>query len=217
VPGLYAKLRSHFGFQDWWPGETSDEIVIGAILTQQTTWKNVEKALAGLKRNGGASILNIAKMHEPDLRRILRPTGYYRQKAERLKNISSYIIEKHGTLSRMFAGDVHELRDELLSLDGIGKETADSILLYAAGIQVFVVDSYTRRAMHRIYGIKTDMEYDKLRGYFEKKVQKELEVYKDFHAQFVELGKNYCKSIPLCLKCPIVDYCRYGKSIINTL
>jgi endonuclease-3 related protein len=212
---LYRRLRSHFGFLDWWPGETKTEIVVGAILTQNTAWKNVEKAIKRLKERGLLSEEKIANSSLKEIEEAIKPSGFYKQKAYRLRNLFKYIKGEYGSLGSFFNKSKDELREELLSLNGIGKETADSIILYAAEKPTFVIDAYTRRIMSRIYGINEDIDYDELKSYFEKSLKPELELYKDFHAQFVELAKNYCKKEPLCAQCPIKDICQYGSKKIK--
>ncbi len=203
-------MRQHFGFLNWWPGDTKDEIFIGAILTQQTSWKNVERAISNLRSADSLSIKKISEMETSYLEGLIRPSGYYRQKAKRLSYISKYVVQKYASLNRMFKKNTMPLRGELLSLNGIGKETADSIILYAAGKRVFVIDAYTKRIMSRVYAIKDDIEYDELQSMIISKIPPKIGLYKDFHAQFVELGKNYCKAKPLCSKCPLKRYCLYN-------
>ena len=207
---IYRKLRRRFGFLDWWPGETKDEILIGAVLTQQTSWKNVEKAIANLRAAGMLDIGSIASAGTGELEALVRPSGFYRQKAGRLRRICRFIKRSYGSLESLFSLDDGELRETLLALDGIGKETADSIILYAAGKPTFVVDSYTRRAMARIMGWSDERGYDELKGHFESGIRKDTSLFKDMHAQFVELGKNYCKKRPLCGGCPLNSMCSYA-------
>ncbi|MDE1868351.1 MAG: hypothetical protein KGH60_00055 [Candidatus Micrarchaeota archaeon] len=213
---IYSHLRKRFGFLDWWPGETKFEIMVGAILTQQTTWTNVEKAISGLKAAKLLSLDKITKTERRSLEKIIRPSGYYRQKAQRLLSICKSIKREYGTLDRLFSLDKTELRDALLSYKGIGKETADSIILYAAEKPIFVIDAYTKRAMHRINPkIGEDISYGELQDYFEKRVKRDLVLYQDMHAQFVELGKNYCRTRPLCVGCPLNKICQYGSASIR--
>ena len=213
---VYERLRRHFGFQKWWPGETDFEVFVGAILTQQTSWKNAEKALANLKKNDSLTIEKIAKMPIAKLQRLIRPSGFYMQKAGRLKSLCSTILKEQGSLERLFTMDTDELRGILLSYNGIGKETADSIILYASHKPVFVIDAYTKRAMHRINpSISENIAYDELKSYFEVRIGKQLQLYKDFHAQFVELGKSYCRKKPLCTDCPLSDMCSFGIAETN--
>ncbi len=206
---LYKRLRSRFGYLNWWPGETRDEIIIGAILTQQATWKNVEKAIANLKSEDAVDLKKIRKMDIRRLERLVRPSGFYRQKAARLKGIASYIFGNYGSLDQMFDKSTLALRKELLSLNGVGRETADSIILYVAGKPIFVIDAYTKRIMSRVYGIDEKIDYDELRSLLSDKIGEDLDTYKDFHAQFVELGKENCRPKPRCGSCPINEYCKY--------
>ena len=213
---LYKKLRDNFGYLNWWPGDTKVEIVVGAILTQNTAWKNVEKAIKNLKERKMLSLERLASTELRELEDAIRPSGFYKQKAKRLSNLFKYIKANYSTLERFFDKDKNELRNELLNLNGIGNETADSIVLYAAEKPTFVIDTYTRRIMNRVYGIDEEIEYNKLKEYFESRLRQDLELYKDFHAQFVELGKRFCKKKPLCDECPIRDYCRYASKKIKT-
>jgi endonuclease-3 related protein len=213
---LYKKLRDNFGYLNWWPGDTKVEIVVGAILTQNTAWKNVEKAIKNLRERKMLSLERLASTELRELEDAIRPSGFYRQKAKRLSNLFKYIKKNYSTLERFFDKGKNELRNELLNLNGIGNETADSIVLYAAEKPTFVIDAYTKRIMHRVYGINEEIEYNKLKEYFESRLRPDLELYKDFHAQFVELGKRFCKKKPLCDECPIRDYCRYASKKIKT-
>ena len=212
---LYKKLRENFGYLNWWPGDTKVEIVVGAILTQNTAWKNVEKAIKNLRERKMLSLERLASAKPKELEDAIRPSGFYKQKAKRLSNLFKYIKTNYSTLERFFDKDKNELRNELLDLNGIGNETADSIVLYAAEKPTFVIDAYTRRIMNRVYGIDEGIEYNKLKEYFESRLRPDLELYKDFHAQFVELGKRFCKKKPLCDECPIRDYCRYASKKIK--
>jgi len=214
---IYAALRGHLGHQHWWPGETPLEIFVGAILTQQTAWTNVEKAIANLKSEGMLDLKRIAecgKEKESErikkLEEVIRPSGYYRQKAKRLSGAARYILENYGTLEGFFMLETQRLRKELLSINGIGPETADSIILYAAERPVFVVDAYTFRILNRL-GIYTGKkDYHTLQALFHSALPPDLDVYQDFHAQFVVLGKNYCRSRPLCNGCPLRERCGFA-------
>jgi endonuclease-3 related protein len=208
-PELYTKLRVRFGYLDWWPGETKDEIIIGAILTQQASWKNVEKAISNLKAADCLDLKRISGMRINALEKHIRPSGFYKQKAARLKGFARYVSSNYPSLDEMLSKGAGELREELLSMKGVGRETADSIILYAAGEPMFVIDAYTKRITSRIYGSDPNIEYDELRFAISASIPDDLELYKDFHAQFVELGKNYCKTKPLCNDCPVKSYCQY--------
>ena len=210
---LYSSLRKRFGYLGWWPGETRDEIIIGAILTQNTSWKNVEKAIAGLKENG---LLELSKLSSAAIGRIeqsIRPSGFYRQKARRLKGLAAYITSNYKNLDGFFSSETGELRKKLLSLDGIGNETADSIILYAAGKPVFVIDAYTKRIMERVYGIDKEMGYEELQKLFMSALGHDTRLFNDFHAQMVELGKNYCRKKPLCAECPARELCNFARHL----
>ncbi len=205
--GLYTVLNAEFGFLNWWPAESREEVVAGAILTQQASWKNVETAIQNLKN---ADVLNVKSMAEINLKTLeslVKPSGFYRQKARRLKNFMNHVYKKYHTLDNFFDKTSEELRLELLELEGVGKETADSILLYAAEKPVFVIDAYTLRIVERIYGFK--MDYDDLQKLIESRIERRLSLYKDFHAQFVELGKRFCKTKPICEGCPASVFCKF--------
>ena len=207
---LYKTLRRRFGFLNWWPGETKDEIIIGAILTQNTNWKNVEKAICNLKYEKLLDLESIAVINAGKLERLIRPSGFYRQKAARLMDFARYAMQGYGGVDGFFKKGTQELRKELLGLNGIGKETADSIILYAAGKPIFVIDAYTRRILNRMWGIPYNAEYDDLRFLVEQEIRKDVDLYKDFHAQLVELAKRHCRKEPCCSECPVNKMCSYG-------
>jgi endonuclease-3 related protein len=212
---IYRKLLSFFGEQKWWPYDKEYhkkhrtdyrfEIMIGAILTQNTNWKNVEKALENLKNACALEPKRIAKMGSKELQNFLKPSGFFKQKADRVKNFSKYIIENYPNLDKFFQRPIFEIRKELLGIKGIGLETADSILLYAGEKPIFVVDAYTKRLCKR-FGLNIE-KYEDLRKYFEKNLPRSVKIYKEFHALIVELGKNYCKKRPFCEKCPLNSIC----------
>lgn len=213
--GLYTTLRKRFGHLNWWPGDTRDEIIIGAILTQQASWKNVEMALANLKGNNCMSLKRIDKASVGELERYIRPSGFYRQKARRLKAFARHVFSRHGSLDAMLSQPAMELRAELLTLDGIGKETADSISLYTAGKPVFVIDAYTKRISSRVFGTDPEIGYDELQATIASSIRNDVGLYKDFHGQFVELGKRHCRTKPLCNDCPVKSYCLYYRSSVG--
>ena len=209
---IYDLLLEHFGHQDWWP--TIDdknpkfEIMIGAILTQQTTWKNVEKALRNLKN---ANLIEPKKLYNipiKDLENVIKPCGFYKVKAKRLRNFLKHFVENFdGDVNRIFKRPLEELRSDLLSVNGIGRETCDSILLYAGEKPVFVVDAYTFRLCKR-YPIINTKNYEEVREFFEKNLPRDVNLFKEFHALIVELGKNFCKTKPLCDDCPLKEVCK---------
>ncbi len=213
---LYLKMRKRHGHLKWWPGDTRFEIIVGAILTQQTTWKNVEKAITNLKHANCMAIGKISSMPKKDLESMVRPAGYFRQKAARLQNLCRFIEKNHGTLENFLSLDIAELREELLAQKGIGNETCDSIMLYAAGKPVFVIDAYTKRIISRLYGTAESMDYKELQSIFEEQLGPQASLYNDFHAQFVELGKRNCrKTNPLCDSCPLNKYCRHYAEMLH--
>lgn len=175
----------------------------GAILTQNTAWGNVEKALANLRRANSLDIKKLSKINLKKLQKLIKPSGFYKQKSKRLKNFTNSI---------RFAGPIENLtREYLLSLNGIGPETADSILLYALEKPYFVVDAYTKRLMSRI-GIFKSEDYEDIQRFFEKNIPRKISIYKEYHALIVELGKNFCKTKPECRNCPVSKNCRYSRS-----
>ena len=201
---IYDLLYERFGAQHWWPGQTTFEIVTGAILTQNTNWSNVEKAINNLK---SADKLCAQKLHELDrdsLAQLIRPAGYYNIKAKRLKNFIDWLFEKHnGNLDELNALDTHSLREELLSVNGIGMETADSMVLYAFSKPIFVVDTYTCRVMGRHCLIEPGADYEQVREFLESSLNQDVAMFNEFHALLVMVGKNYCKPKPKCSGCPL--------------
>ena len=215
ISELYEELRDNFGFLNWWPGETPDEIIIGAILTQQTSWRNVEKALENLRHAKALELRKISGLGQQRLEKLIRPSGFYRQKARRLKALARHIYNNYPSVGKFLNKDTGELRKELLEQNGVGKETADSILLYAAGKKVFVIDAYTKRIMHRVYGTEEGIKYDELQERVSGAIKSDLRLYKDLHAQLVRLGKEYCNTRPRCNSCPIRGRCNYFKTLCN--
>ncbi len=203
---IYDVLRQHFGPRNWWPGESRLEVVVGAILTQNTAWTNVERAIKNLKAQGMLEAPKaICKTGNRELGRLIRPSGYYNQKSERLKLFMEHIVDKYGGDLDVFLlspGPTKELRKELLDLKGIGPETADSILLYAAERPIFVIDAYTKRIMSRVLDTKKAEKitnsYHELQQYFMSNLPLDTELFNDYHAQLVELGKNFCRKKPMC-------------------
>lgn len=203
---IYEHLFRAFGPQDWWPGETRFEIIVGAILTQNTNWANVAKAIANLK---GAKCLEPDTLHAMDtaeLERLIRPAGYFRLKAKRLRNFTQWLLDNHqGRLDALDAIETRRLREELLGISGIGPETADSILLYALDRPVFVVDTYTARVAVRHGLIEPDIDYTQLQYLFESNLEPDVRLFNEFHALLVRVGKDFCKPTPRCDTCPLND------------
>jgi len=201
---IYNTLYSAFGPQHWWPGETPFEIAVGAILTQNTNWGNVEKAVNNIKSRGALNAKGLYKMSHRELALLIKPAGYFNIKAKRLKEFLSFLINHYkGKLKKMEGEDVQVLREKLLDVNGIGPETADSILLYALNKPVFVVDTYTERILERHKLIPRKATYHEIQKLFHKHLPQDTELFNEYHALFVRLGKEYCKPKPLCKVCPL--------------
>src|SRR4030065_1645653 len=187
---IYHKLYLTFGPQHWWPGKTPLEIAIGAILTQNTNWGNVEKAINNLKKQNALSARVIHKMPVRLLSELIRPTGYFNIKAKRLKSFIDFLMnDYHGSMKRMKNEDIHSLKKKLLSINGIGPETADSILLYALGKPFFVTDAYTKRVLSRHNILDHNASYDEFQGLFHSKLRENISLFNEYHALFVRLAK----------------------------
>ena len=206
---IYRRLARAYGPLHWWPARTRFEVIVGAFLAQNTNWKNVEQALRNLRRAGILNISGMGKIAAAELERLIRPSGYFRQKSARLKTFTAYLDERHGgSLSRMFAQPIENLRDELLELNGVGPETADAILLYAGKQPVFVVDSYTRRIFERHGIAPAGAKYEHLRHQVESAFKMSggnalADHFNEFHALIVEVGKRHCGSVAKCDGCPL--------------
>lgn len=213
---IYKSLYDHFGPQSWWPGDTAFEVCVGAILTQNTAWQNVEKAIANLKKEKLLDPHKINKLPVKSLARLIKPSGYFNIKAKRLKNFISFLCEKYdGKASKMFSNSSGHLRGHLLGVNGIGPETADSILLYAGDVPVFVVDAYTKRIFHRLKLTPEDITYHDMQQFFMKNLTLDATLFNEYHALIVMLGKNYCKKKPVCNPCPL-KICNYRKKETST-
>lgn len=199
-----ALHRAH-GDQHWWPARTRFEVIVGAILTQNTSWRNVERAIIALRRARLLSVSAIAAIPEATLAELIRSSGYYRQKARTLKAFVAFLRTHHqGSLDQMFRVPTNVLRGQLLSVHGIGPETADSILLYAGAHPVFVVDAYTRRVLQR-HGFATERNtYEEIRGLFERSLPADPGLFNEYHALIVHTGKHFCRTTePRCSECPL--------------
>ena len=206
---LYRRLLRHFGRQNWWPARTRFEMMVGAILTQRTRWENAERAVKNLEKAGLLDPVALAKTPIEKLEKLVRPAGFYKLKARRLLSLAKHIAgEYQGDVDAFLSRPPEELRNELLSIYGVGKETADSILLYAADKLYFPVDAYTKQIFHRMGLTPKNISYERLRGFIEENIDRNLAVYKEFRALLVVLGKTYCRKNPLCQKCPISSLCR---------
>jgi len=204
-------LFDHFGSRGWWPGDSKLEIMLGAVLTQAVAWKNVEKAIYNLKKTGLLDYNRLVEARVDELADLIKPALYHRQKAKKIKALVDFIAEEYGgDLDLMFADSLVQLRAKLLTVWGIGPETADSILLYAGNYKIFVVDTYTRRIFSRLGLIREDIAYDELQGFLHEYVVPDVKIYNEYHALLVALGSSYCrKSVPVCGKCPVSVYCQY--------
>lgn len=201
---LYDALYRHYGPQRWWPARTKFEVIVGTILTQNTSWKNVEKAISNLAREKFLLPRSIHNASNEKIASLIRPSGYYNIKAARLKNFTDFLFERYGgSLKRMFSHDMAELRSELLSIKGLGPETADSILLYAGGKPVFVVDTYTRRILSRHRLISAMDEYSKVQRLFMGSLPPDSRLFNEYHALLVRLAKEACNKDPKCAGCPV--------------
>jgi endonuclease III related protein len=206
---IFDILFKTYGKQYWWPGETAFEISIGAILTQNVSWKNVETAIAILKDK---KLLDPKSLHGKDARQIaplIRSTGYFNQKAKKIKNFLEWFAKYNFSFKKLAKRDLDGLRSELLGVNGIGPETADSILLYALSKKTFVVDAYTKRIFTRIGVLSGNENYIKTQQLFHLDFKGGLDEYNEYHALIVKHGKDICKKKPLCSICVISRYCRY--------
>ena len=220
---FYTRMSAHYGPTGWWPGESPFEIAIGAILVQNTAWSNVEKAIANLKREKLLAPDAIIAAELPTLEAALRPSGYFRQKARRVRLFCQHLIDLYGgSITRMAKRPLNELRHELLALNGIGPETADDILLYACGHPVFVVDAYTRRIFSRHGVVPHDIKYEPLRAHFEHHLvhndqhrAHDLHTFQEYHGLIVHTAKDFCKARPACEGCPLQPTLKRGQPLVT--
>ena len=230
---IYNLLFKAYGLQGWWPIVNNKtllceyhvnspknksealEICFGSLLTQNTNWKNAEKAITNLNKHDLIDVKKILKIENKKLAEIIKSSGYHNQKAKKLKNFCDFLLENYdGNLKGLFQNEINELRKQLLSVNGIGLETADSIMLYAAKKPVFVIDAYTKRILNRI-GYKEE-RYDELQRLLMQSLPNSERLFNECHALLVELGKNICKKNPACNTCPISNNCNYYKTEYNT-
>jgi endonuclease-3 related protein len=202
---VYRRLLDAFGPQKWWPGDTQFEVMVGAILVQNTSWQNVERAIRNLRDADLLEPKALYELPEEELEELIRPAGYYRVKTGRLRSLLKFVVEIYdGSLEAMFRRPLAELRDELLRVHGVGQETADSILLYAGGMPTFVVDAYTYRIFSRHGWIDLESDYGRIQEYFHDNLPADAPMYNEYHALIVNLGKQFCKkSKALCDACPL--------------
>ncbi len=208
---MYEAMYERIGPRGWWPGRTRFEVCVGAILTQNTAWRNVKRAIANLKEARALNPVAIRGMDADSLAELIRPSGYYNVKARRLKNFVDMLFDDFGgSLDRLFALPAPELRVKLLSVNGVGMETADSITLYAAKKPVFVADAYTRRIGGRHGLFSPDADYETMRLYFTRRLPEDVALLNEYHALIVAVGNRYCGTTPHCEDCPLMVFPRYG-------
>ncbi len=201
---IYSKLYKAFGPQHWWPGETPFEMAVGAILTQNTNWGNVEKAIDNLKREGKLNAPAIHKITPERLASLIKPAGYFNVKAKRLKHLVDFLLKEYnGRMAEMKQEEMDEIRKKLLGVNGIGPETADSIILYALKKPSFVIDAYTKRVLSRHNIMNHDETYDSFQELFHSHLKRDVRLFNEYHALFVRLAKEYCRTKPRCGECPL--------------
>ncbi len=200
----FEQLYEAYGPQHWWPGDSAFEIIIGAVLTQNTSWKNVERAIENLRASDALSVTAIDELSTEELSELIRPAGYFRLKAKRLKNLVTFLVEEcESSVDRMFQSSLDDLRERLLLINGIGPETADSILLYAGHFLTFVVDAYTARLVKRHGWIDFEAGYYEIKSLFEDQLESDVQLFNEFHALIVRVGKEHCRKTPICEACPL--------------
>jgi len=208
---IYDRLFAAYGRQHWWPAEEPFEVMVGAILTQSAAWRNVEKAIGGLKAAGALSAAAIRHISLPELAQIIHSCGYFNAKAVKLKALADWVGSHSDDINNLYAADTEGLRRELLAVHGIGPETADSILLYAAGKPAFVIDAYTRRILNRLGLLPQKESYDACQRFFTANLAVDVALYNEYHALLVKLAKEACRKQPLCKDCCLGDICCYNK------
>ncbi len=213
---MYNRMLNHFGPQHWWPGESELEMMAGAVLTQNTSWKNVEKAIGNLKGKGILNVEGIRNMPADMLAEEIRPAGYFNIKAGRLKNLINFIVERYsGDVDLLLEEKTEALREGLLSVKGVGAETADSILLYAARRPVFVIDAYTYRILNRHGLVEDQIDYYGLQSLFKDNLPEDEALFNEFHALIVRTGKDLCRGKPLCDSCPLKGWEKINTAVLN--
>ncbi len=204
---IYRILLDHYGPRNWWPADSPFEVIVGAILTQNTAWKNVEKAITNLKRLGPLTPEALLRLPEETLSEAIRPSGYYRQKGKRLRNFLDMLSDRFAcSLDALFGLPTETLREELLALSGIGPETADSILLYAADRAVFVIDTYTIRILSRHELLPEETSYADAQQWVTDHLPEDVQLFNEFHALLVNVGKDFCRPRQVCPGCPLEGF-----------
>ncbi len=214
---IYYILYNNAGYQKWWPADSPFEVAVGAILAQFVSWENAAAAIDNLKKNNALSIEKICGIDDSILEEYVKPARFYKQKAKKLKNFCCYVMNNYNcSLTDFFNKDILSLRQELLSLYGIGEETADSIILYAAEKPIFVIDAYTKRIFHRLGFLEENISYKNAQQFFMENLESNIDLFNDYHAQIVMLGKNYCfNKKPKCKKCPLLKLCEFADNKVS--
>jgi len=204
---MFAAMSRAYGPQLWWPAKTAWEVIVGAILTQNTAWANVEKAMARLVEAGALEARKMRRLEERALAELIHPAGTYRVKAARLKRFVEFFFERYdGDLKTMFQTPLDTLRAELLGVRGIGRETADAILLYAGQLPTFVVDAYTARILRRHRLLDEEADYEQIKEFFESRLPRDVDLYNEYHALLVQVGKQHCRPRARCAGCPLEPF-----------
>lgn len=210
---VFDRLLRAFGPQHWWPADSPFEVMVGAVLTQHTAWHNVEKAMVNLKATGDFSPRGVLRLSRSALEIHIQPAGIFRVKAQRLCALLGFLVDRFGgDIAQMATQPTETLRDDLLCIQGVGPETADCILLYALGKPIFVVDAYTRRIFGRLGLIDASIGYDALQAFLMRNLVCDVDLFNEYHALIVTLGKHHCKPKPRCGACPLLDMCAFGQS-----
>ena len=210
---IFRQMSDYYGPRHWWPADSQFEICVGAILTQNTAWGNVEKAIAQLCQAGLLTPERLRNVDPDHLALLIRPSGCYMLKSRRLKEFVGWFFARYNCdFEQMFAGDWHLLRDQLLTVHGIGPETCDAILLYAGKKPSFVVDSYTGRLFHRLGYLREAASYNETRRMFMNNLPADTSLYNEYHALIVEQCKQFCRKKPLCSACPLAAECCFSKT-----
>jgi endonuclease-3 related protein len=212
---IYERLFERFGPQGWWPGAAGPfEVMVGAVLAQNTAWTNVERAIRNLLEADALNAGAINGLSQAELEELVQPAGYFRVKARRLRNLVDWLFRRYdGSVEAMFATDIATLREELLGINGIGPETADSILLYAGYLPSFVIDAYTHRVWKRHGWIEPEADYHAIKAHFEERLEPDAVLYNEFHALIVRVGNEHCRKRPRCDACPLAELLPEGGPI----